>query len=450
MAIDLNVNKYGAQFSAFVDFAKKATDENTIVCVSDDRNKTQEENRQEFENRLLGIDGTPRTITAKTDGDSKGKFWRDGDSKRLNKDVRGLFLRTVLAVCGVQRMEDLPQAVLDVMRKDDFEADGRPLTVRRIRAVTNAILANAGASANQTIAAAFVSGKDTAAVQHLQRIVATAPFLPAGATPEEKAAAFAAKLSENVAKIVTTKVTHVFCKSFLGDKAGNFDNEHGQFKIDQKRDMKVYIDDRDKRDDISKDYETARDKLVRFITGNDEDTFEDATESVKRQTGLLMSFLTQYTATSVMSGFLSTIERKGVNLQFAGATTGRAETEMDFTLGRTAAGDIQITLGKDLGAGGIGLTDEKGSEMYMLDGDTSRCRVGMEIILPADNFREVAEADWAALDYDAFEAVPTGNADAQIALIPKPLRLNAQITASAHFELNPHPAFVNDNNIITT
>lgn len=33
MAIDLNVNKYGAQFSAFVDFAKKATDENTVVCA---------------------------------------------------------------------------------------------------------------------------------------------------------------------------------------------------------------------------------------------------------------------------------------------------------------------------------------------------------------------------------------------------------------------------------
>ena len=26
MAIDLNVNKYGAQFSAFVDFARKATE----------------------------------------------------------------------------------------------------------------------------------------------------------------------------------------------------------------------------------------------------------------------------------------------------------------------------------------------------------------------------------------------------------------------------------------
>ncbi len=365
--------------------------------------------------------------------------------------MRGLFLRTVLAVCGVKKMEDLPPAVLDVMRKDDFEADGRPLTVRRIRAVTNAILANAGAAANQTIAAAFVSGNDTAAVQHLQRIVATAPCLPADATPEEKGAAFAAKLSENVAKAMTTRVTHVFCKSFVGNKVENFDNDHGQFKVDQKRDMKVYIDDRDKRDDISQDYEKARDKLVRFITGNDEDTFKDASESVKRQTGLLMSFLNQYTATSVMSGFTDTVEREGVNVQFGGATTGRAESEMDFTLGRTAAGDIQITFGKDLGAAGIGLTDEEGDKMYMLDGDTSRCRIGMEIILPADNFREVAEADWTALDYDAFEAAPDGDTDAQLALIPEQLRLNAKITASAHFELNPLDMqnINNGNNIMT-
>ena len=438
MAIDLNVNKYGAQFSAFVDFAKKATDENTVVCVSEDKTKTEEQNRKEFEDRLLrGIDGSPRSITAKTDDDGKGKIWRGEGRKNLNNDVRGLFLRTVLAVCGVKKIDDLPPAVYDVMKKSDFEADGRPLTVRRIRAVTNAILENAGAAAHQTTAAAFVSGNDAAAVKHLQRIIANASFLPAGATPEEKAALFAAKLSENAAKQVAAKVTHLFCKSFVRNKIENFGNEHGQFKIDQKRDMKVYIDDRDKRDDISKDYETARDKLVRFITGNDEDTFKDATESVKRQTGLLMSFLNQYTATSVMDAFVNTTEGEGVNVQFAGATTGRAETELDFTLSRTAEGDIQITLGKSLGASGISLTDKDGNQMYFLDGDTSCCRVGMEITLPADNFREVAEADWTAFDYDAFEAAPDGDTDAQLALIPEQLRLNAKITASAHFELNP-------------
>ena len=67
-------------------------------------------------------------------------------------------------------------------------------------------------------------------------------------------------------------------------------------------------------EDVREDYEKARDKLVRFITGNDEDTFKDASESVKRQTGLLMSFLTQYTATSIMSGFMDTVEREGVNV----------------------------------------------------------------------------------------------------------------------------------------
>ncbi len=437
MAIDLNVNKYGAQFSAFVDFAKNAADENTIVCVSDDKNKTEAENNAAREARMLGNDGTPRAITAKTVSDHKGKLFRWENSRNINNDVRGLFLRTVLAVCGVNRIDDLPQAVFDVMRKNDFEADGRPLTVRRIRAVSNAIFEAAGAAAHQTTAAAFVSGNDAAAVKHLQRIIANASFLPAGATPEEKAALFAAKLSENAAKQVAAKVTHLLCKSFVRNKIENFGNEHDQFKIDQKRDMKVYIDNRADREDISKDYATARDKLVRFITGNDDDTFEGATESVKRQTGLLMSFLNQYTATSIMTAFVNTTEGEGVNVQFAGATTGRAETELDFTLSRTAEGDIQITLGKSLGASGISLTDKDGNQMYFLDGDTSRCRVGMEITLPADNFREVAEADWTALDYDAFEAAPDGDTDAQLALIPEQLRLNAKITASAHFELNP-------------
>ena len=32
MAIDLNVNKYGAQFSAFVDFAKNAADGNNVMA----------------------------------------------------------------------------------------------------------------------------------------------------------------------------------------------------------------------------------------------------------------------------------------------------------------------------------------------------------------------------------------------------------------------------------
>ena len=77
--------------------------------------------------------------------------------------------------------------------------------------------------------------------------------------------------------------------------------------------------------EISRDYETARDQLVQFITGNDDETFGTAAESVQRRTGLLMSILSQFTASSVTTAFQSAIERPGLTYQLAGNSAGPAE-----------------------------------------------------------------------------------------------------------------------------
>ena len=62
----------------------------------------------------------------------------------------------------------------------------------------------------------------------------------------------------------------------------------------------------------------------------------------------------------------------------------------------------------------------------------------MEINLSADKLKDVADADWTALDFNAFKAEGQKvNLDGQIALMPPQLRLDAKITVSAHFELNP-------------
>lgn len=128
--INLNVEDYGAQYKAFVDFASKV-DENTIV-------------RRDAENTdvsLLGLNGEPRKIIAKT-GDGWGHFWRGSTSQTVNKRVRDLFMETVLKVCGVTQEKDLPKAVYDAMRINDFKGKGHPLTARRINAVNRAILAS--------------------------------------------------------------------------------------------------------------------------------------------------------------------------------------------------------------------------------------------------------------------------------------------------------------------
>jgi len=442
MAIDLNVNKYGAQFSAFVDFANKATDENTVVCVADDRNKTQAENRREFEDRLLGIDGTPRCISAKTDGDAKWKFWRGRDIKDVNKDVRGLFQRTVLAVCGVRRMEDLPPAVLDVMKKDDFEADGRPLTVRRIRAVTNAILANAGASADQTTAAAFVSGNNAEMVAKLQNRIANASGLPATATPEEKAAAFAARMS----KIAADEVSIAFAKvagKCLVDRTKvvdveDFEQTHYQFNRDLDGAMRVNISGIGQ---LSRDYGEERDQLTRFVMGDENATFAGAAMQVKRQVGILMSIMTQFTANVVERAFNVAIDVKQVATSPLGNSGSQFDKPMEYSLSKTADGDVLITFGQSNGLAALMMTENgettENMKMHMLNPDTSNYVVGLEIKLPASRLEELANADWTQFDVETFEVEGNkGNGEGQFELLPEAYRLNAEVSASIHYELN--------------
>ena len=156
MAINLNLDKYGAQFNAFVNFAQSANDENTLACIGG--------------GALLDPDGKPRTIVAKTDDDRIKSLWknqffsRNDNQERLNNAVRDLFKETVFKVCGAKSFRDLPQAVRDVMKEKDYGADGgHPLSVRRILAVTNAIKAIAGEEpVNTTVsmekASQFVDG----------------------------------------------------------------------------------------------------------------------------------------------------------------------------------------------------------------------------------------------------------------------------------------------------
>ena len=136
MAINLQIDKHGAQFSAFVEFASAQKHENYIACIEG----------QKPGRGVPGPNGRPRDIAAKK-WDGRGQFLRGRDSRAVNNEVRTLFLRTSLGVCGVRSVAELPPGVRAVLKADDSDGKGRPLTVRRIRAVTEAVKAAAGASA---------------------------------------------------------------------------------------------------------------------------------------------------------------------------------------------------------------------------------------------------------------------------------------------------------------
>lgn len=129
MAINLNIEKYGAQFQMFAAFAAEHQNPDFVARVE----------RLELGQPLIGQDGAARRIVAK-DWDGSGQVWRRKGSRDVNNEIRTLFLQTILAVCGVNSKEELPPSVRDVLKGADFDGKGRPLTVRRISAVTNAVM----------------------------------------------------------------------------------------------------------------------------------------------------------------------------------------------------------------------------------------------------------------------------------------------------------------------
>ena len=133
MAINLDHSIYGRQFAAFADFAK-ANESNPDALVRMGANEKPDE--------LWDKDNNPRRIVVKDDGDAirswNKLFFRFGAKAECNDEVRNIFRNTILAVCGVNEMKDLPKPVLDVMNASDYNK-GRPLSVRRIKAVTDAV-----------------------------------------------------------------------------------------------------------------------------------------------------------------------------------------------------------------------------------------------------------------------------------------------------------------------
>ena len=144
-------------------------------------------------------------------------------------------------------------------------------------------------------------------------------------------------------------------------------------------------------------YETARDQLVQFITGDANATYKTASANVKKQTGLLMSIVTQCGPTMVKNGFISTLQKAGHEYTLTGGNmfaSNAHKKPMTWTLGKTEDGSIKAT---------VTLTDPVGffftaQGPMQLDATTSYEEITLDITIPADNLASLADQDWAAFD----------------------------------------------------
>ncbi|MBP5320282.1 MAG: hypothetical protein J6334_04785 [Kiritimatiellae bacterium] len=104
------------QFEAFKTFLSKASSETTIAA-----------------------EGSGMAIESKKTRDFVGHILRSASSQGVNNSVRERFRETIMTMFGVKDENDLPDEVKSVMKLDDYHEKGKPLTARRIRAVTDTV-----------------------------------------------------------------------------------------------------------------------------------------------------------------------------------------------------------------------------------------------------------------------------------------------------------------------
>ena len=114
-------------------------------------------------------------VKAKAKSDFVGNVFRTSSSKDVNDYVRSRFKSAIMGMFGVSDDSALPDSVREAMKLDDFNARGKPLTARRIRAVQTAVDQFFADKAQSLMAEAVKQGvEDNEMSQRLVRAVVRA------------------------------------------------------------------------------------------------------------------------------------------------------------------------------------------------------------------------------------------------------------------------------------
>ncbi|MBP5350467.1 MAG: hypothetical protein J6Y56_00730, partial [Fibrobacterales bacterium] len=287
-------------------------------------------------------------------------------------------------------------------------------------------------------ALAKTAGGTSPAAKTMQNFILDASGAQENAPVMEKLGRFNAKLQEETRKDLVNTFAflvnkHLVKKDGGGNRTEDFDCVHYQFNRDVVAGgMTVNLPGGGKVS--STNYETARDQLVQFITGDGKATYKAASANVKKQTGLLMSIVTQYAPSMVKNGFISTLQKAGHEYNLTG---GRKEAPNPFqkpltwTLGKAEDGSIKASVTITEGIGFLFTAQGQ----TKLDDTASYEETTLDITIPAGNLSTLADQDWSTFDEGAVNAAGK-DSDAQLSAIPEQFRLEATVHASynLHFD----------------
>lgn len=317
---------------------------------------------------------TPRSL-------SHFMFLRSGDEKRLNNETRALFKQTVIGIFG-KSIDDVPKSVRDAMNLDKFDNSGKPLTARRIIAVSTAIqdalkpkleataqrFGITGGAAGEILSSIGVDGSLTNAVD------------PAGAFKERTNRHATASITTHIASRAKDKFDY---KNFTADFNRGMGLTLGGTKL------------------TTKSPAEAVDKVVQFLTGRDDATMDNVDETTRRKAAILMSILNQGALACIMTGvnngFDPTAKQSQLGVNVMTAYGGNQEDF--FSVSKDKDGNLSIT-GQVVFTGGLLLQFVNGDNISnkVTGNDGSFATYSGKISLSAADLDKLANADWEKLD----------------------------------------------------
>lgn len=302
-----------------------------------------------------------------------------------------------------------------------------------------------GANSTDPFSSSTVVAGTGPAATMVQNIINTRCGAPEDASPTEKANAFVSTVNTFATNEMACTLGKVVGKFLLpvvqGQRRENFDGDHEQFKRDLKGKYRFHFPGVKGH---STDYATNRDHLLRFLTGNENATFDTATVAEKRRLGILMSMLTQYTSPVAEDAVAGATALPGADKSFmtvADATV--PDTGADLTLSKDADGNIKINLTMRISVSMVisyGENNAMGDTVMVGPGSYYAC--SMDINLPKDNLDALADADWSQYDYKTTNDF-VGTMEARVQTIPEQYRFKGTVNLAYHLHLNepaPHAA----------
>lgn len=387
----MSINLNNVQFRKFVSFADNADSYNAIAQVGD---VSPGQDDISAPGALLN-----RQIVAKKQFDWVGNALRLSRSRSTNNAARELFVNTILKMCNASSVDQLPEGVRNALSMKDY-GKGKPLTARRILAVSEALKAEVAKKAEAEAVFAGPLGLNGKSGGKIAGICVPGSGLAEAEDPK-------AELQRRMNKIgreylYKTTLDGIFGKLGKEIVFKDPDVPNRDFDLDFLRGTAVKIGGETytspkgaSAEEKAKTLEKVHDAFVRFITGDPNAKFETASRAVKTQANVLMGFACQGLDSVVMTGVSYGFDANCSSGRFS--CTGLGERVQTYEFSKDEDGNVKYSY--FLGMKNIMLhtTDENGKNTTNRDAD-GVMEYKMDVGFSSNELERYCKIDWEHVD----------------------------------------------------